>query len=77
MRDGESLLFDHAIPIQNQIEIHGARRARTRTFTSEIALDPKKRLEQLTRRQRGAPHGGGVEKPWLVAHADRCRIVEG
>ncbi len=77
MRDAESLLFDHTVPIQNQIEVHGARRARVRTFTSEIALDLKKGFEQVARRQRGVANSSGVEKSRLVAHTDRCRVVEG
>ena len=77
MRDAQSLLIDYAVPIQNQIEVQGARGARVRTFTSEIALDLEKRLEQLAWRLRGVPNSGGVEKPRLVAHAYRRGVVEG
>ncbi len=77
MRDDQSLLFDHPVPIQNQIEVHGAGRARTGAFAPEISLDREKQIEQRTRRQGCPSHGSGVEKPGLVAHIHRCGVVEG
>jgi hypothetical protein len=77
MRDDQSLLLDDAVPIQNQIEIEGAGGAWMRPRAAEAPLDREQRLEQRTRRQRRVPDGGGIEKPRLVADADRIGVVEG
>ena len=77
MRDAQSLLFDHPLPIQNQIEVQGARRARGGTFASELALHLEQRLEQFARRQGRLPHRGGVEETRLVAHAYSGGVVKG
>ena len=76
MRHAQSLLFDHTVPVQNQIEVQGTRRAGIGPFTSTIALHAEKRVEQLSWAERGTPHRHRVEKSRLIADAYRRRVVE-
>lgn len=77
MRDAKSLLFNHAIPIEDQIEIDGARGTWMWTGPSEVAFDAEKGLEQRAGFEKGASDGGGVEKPGLITDAHGCRVMEG
>ena len=65
MRDDESLLFDDALPIQNQIEVEGARRARMRTLTAEALFDVEQGVEELARGERRAAGRCRVQKARL------------
>ena len=76
MRHPEARLLDHGIPIQDQIEIERAVRARVRTLAPESLLDLQEPLEKLPRRERRLPDRRRVQKSRLFADADGIRFVE-
>ena len=77
MRDAESLILDHPIPIQNQVEIERARGARVRTLASHLALDAEKDGQQIARHEGGVTDGHRIEEAGLLANADRRGVVKG
>ena len=76
MGDDQPRLYNHRVAKQDQIEIERARRVVVRTLAAAFALDRQKAVEQLTRGERGLPHGRRVQIDRLRArHADGHRVV--
>jgi Subtilase family len=74
----EAGLVDLGVPVEQQVEVQGARPLRRNLVppTPEAKLDGEQPVEQLPRRQLGLERGGAVEEPRLVDVADRLRVVE-
>lgn len=69
-------LFDDLSPVQNQIDIERPRRTRIRPRTAVLTFHLKEPIKQVECRQRRAARGSGIEKPRLLRHANRVRIME-
>src|SRR5262245_55040171 len=77
MRHGQSRLVDHAVSVQNQIEIECSRRANVWPLASESLLDGLQCIEDRARRELRLACRRSVQKHRLRSwHIDRSGFVE-
>src|SRR5712692_2444100 len=77
VRDDEPRLGDHAIAVEQQVEIERARRAGKFAPAAETPLGGEQRLQQSPRSELGLDRGNRVDKVRLCADADRRAAVKG
>src|SRR5258708_26633053 len=75
--DEETRLGDHAIAVEQQVEIERARRAGKFAPAAETPLGGEQRLQQRPRRELGLDCGNRVDKVGLRADADGRAAVKG
>lgn len=76
VRDVQPLLVHDLVPVQEQVEIDGARAEAAPARPAELALEREQAVEQVARPQLGLHDGRCVQKPRLVDEPDRVGLAE-
>lgn len=60
--NSQPLFVDHAVCIEDEVDIQCSRCTRIRPLTTETSLDLQERVEQIASRERSLPREGCVQK---------------